>query len=109
MRNVLIIAAALVVLGLNVSHAAEPSKQAFNREISDAAKRTMDARGGLDVSSLRESSCGELVSADPDAKNAAFVACMMYVLGAVDMIQEWKSIDPAHAPAAYPETFERVT
>jgi hypothetical protein len=100
MRTVLIIAAALGVLGSSVLHAAEPSKnQAKNPDITRLSMEAMDAQS-LMVGSLRETPCGGNLLADQDAKNAAFTACVMYVLGAVDMIREWRSIDPAHAPPA---------
>jgi hypothetical protein len=39
------------------------------------------------------------------AKNAEFAACVMYVLGAVDMLREWQKIDPVHAlPVCVPRT-----
>jgi hypothetical protein len=96
MRNVLIIAAAIVVLGPNVSYAAEPSKnKANNPDITGFSMAVMNAQSA-DVASLRETPCGGNPSIDQDANNAAFAACVMYVLGAVDMIREW--LDPTHAP-----------
>lgn len=70
MRNMLIIAAALILLEL------------------------------LHVGLLRDTSCGGNPMVDRDANNAAFASCAMYVLGAVDMTREWQSIDPAYAPRA---------
>jgi hypothetical protein len=91
MRKMLIVAA---VLGLGAAHAVEPSKT-FNPEIFEAGNRAVDTYS-LHVGNLRERSCGgELRS--QDGKNAAFVACVMYVLGAVDMMREWQKIDPVHA------------
>jgi hypothetical protein len=96
----LIIAAALILLELGVLHAAEPSnKQATN---SDISRFSMDATNAqsLHVGLLRDTSCGGNPMVDRDANNAAFASCAMYVLGAVDMIREWQSIDPAYAPRA---------
>jgi hypothetical protein len=76
MRNMLMVAASLVALGLNALSAEEPSKQAFNREIADAARRTMDARGGLDVASLRDPSCGGVLSVSQDAKSAGVLSTL---------------------------------
>ena len=52
----------------------------------------------LMVGSLRDQNCGGGFGRNRDAKNAEFAACVMYVLGAVDMIWEWQKTDPAHAP-----------
>jgi len=57
----------------------------------------------MEVSRLREMYCGgeatldESMKPNQDAKNAAFIGCVMYVLGVVDMLQEWQKIDPTHA------------
>ena len=70
----------------------------------------MDTRS-LDAASLRNQLCGgEFLSdgtllSSEDGKNAAFAACVMYVLGTVDMIREWQKIDPVHAlPVCVPRT-----
>jgi len=52
----------------------------------------------LMAGSLRNENCGGGFGNDQDAKNAAFAACVMYVLGAVDMMSEWQKADPTHAP-----------
>jgi Rap1a immunity proteins len=73
------------------AHAADP-------DIAKIAERAMSAHS-LMVGSLRDQKCGgALFASKQDAKNAEFAACVMYVLGAVDMIWEWQKIDPMHAP-----------
>jgi Rap1a immunity proteins len=100
MRSTLIAAAALVLLKFSVLHAAEPSKDpAKNPDITKFSMEAMNAQS-LAVGLLREGSCGSDPLADQDANNAAFAGCVMYVLGAVDMIREWQRLDPAHAPPA---------
>jgi hypothetical protein len=100
MRNMLIVAIAVVALGPSVLHAAEPSKnQAKNSDITKLSMEAMNAQS-LNVVSLRETPCGGNPLVDQDAKNAAFAACVMYVLGAVDMMREWQKADPADAPPA---------
>ena len=49
----------------------------------------MDAES-LNVASLRDMHCGSDPLIDKDANNAAFAACVVYLLGAVDMIREWQ-------------------
>jgi hypothetical protein len=101
MRTILIIAAVFVML-VGVAHAAEPptsKSQATNSEIFDLSVKATDAES-LDVASLRDATCGGHSLVTQDARNAAFAACVMYVLGAVDMLREWQRADPAHAPSA---------
>jgi hypothetical protein len=62
-----------------------------------AAIRATDTYS-LSVSTLRDTMCGGGDGSNQDAKNAEFTACVMYVLGAVDMLREWQKIDPVHAP-----------
>jgi uncharacterized protein len=104
MRNILIIVAALM-LELGVLHAEELSKsQAFNEGISEFTEKAIGTQS-LHVGSLRDTSCGRNPLVNQDANNAAFAACVMYVLGAVDMIREWQKIDPVHAlPVCVPQT-----
>ncbi len=53
----------------------------------------------MSVINLREQYCGgELTQGNQDAKNIKFRECVMYVLGAVDMLREWQKLDPIHAP-----------
>ena len=98
MRKVLIIAAALMLLGLGVLHAEGPYR-ATNPDISKFSQQAIGAQS-LNVGLLRDTNCGGNPLVDQDANNAAFAACVMYVLGAVDMIREWQKADPAHAPPA---------
>jgi hypothetical protein len=105
MRTILLIVAALM-LAMGVLRAEEPSKnQVFNpRGISEFVQKTMGAQS-LHVGSLRDTYCGGNPLVNQDAKNAEFASCMMYVLGAVDMIREWQKIDPVHAlPVCVPRT-----
>jgi hypothetical protein len=88
MRKTLIAALSLV-LALSTAHAADP-------EVAKVAEQAIGAHA-LMAGSLREENCGG-GGTDQDAKNAAFAACVMYVLGAVDMMSEWQKNDPAHAP-----------
>jgi hypothetical protein len=102
MRTILIIAAVFVML-VGVAHAAEPSKSqatnSENSEIFNLSNKATDAES-LDVASLRDATCGGHSLVTQDARNAAFAACVMYVLGAVDMLREWQRADPTHAPSA---------
>ena len=56
----------------------------------------------MEVSRLQEEYCGGTPPGEPERdaseRNQAFVGCMMYVLGAVDMLRELQKIDPTHAP-----------
>jgi len=97
MRKMLILA---IVLGLGPVQAAEPSKAA-DPEVSNFFDQKMTAQT-LDVSSLQDRYCGGKEgkwrsAGRMDLNNTEFVACVMYVLGAVDMIREWQKIDPVHA------------
>jgi len=90
--------AAAVGLGLGALHAEEPPKPAANPEIARLGQEAMSAHS-LMVGSLRDQNCGgALFGSNQDAKNAQFAACVMYVLGAVDMMWEWQKSDPVHAP-----------
>lgn len=93
MRKMLIIA---LLFGLGAAHAEEPSKTPTNPGVDEIARRAM-VTNSLPVWYLREPYCGGGSGNDQDAKNAAFAACVMYVLGAVDMMREWQKIDPARA------------
>jgi hypothetical protein len=100
MRKMLIVAASLA---LGAAHA-EPSKAPADPEIVELAKRAMDTYT-LHFSYLRKDFCGGGSARKVDVANAEFVACVMYVLGAVDMIREWQKIDPVHAlPMCIPRT-----
>jgi hypothetical protein len=97
MRKSLIIAAVLA-LGLGAPHAEE-------RRPGQATWIVGEETSGIhsmEVTRLREAHCGGTPPGESernqDAKNAAFVGCMMYVLGAVDMLRELQKIDPTHAP-----------
>jgi Rap1a immunity proteins len=92
MRKMLIVAASLAFGPAQ----AEPSKAPLDPEISALGARAMDTHS-LDVSYLRESICGGAMDRTMNAKNAEFAACVMYVLGAVDMMREWQKVDPVHA------------
>ena len=94
-----------LMLAMGVLRAEEPSKnQVFNQGISKFAEKTTGAQS-LHVGSLRDTYCGGNPLVNQDKNNAAFAACMMYVLGAVDMIREWQKIDPVHAmPVCVPRT-----
>ena len=86
----------LSIAGLGAAQAAEPSKT-FDPEVGKVAERAMGANS-LHVTYLRDDNCGgRQAGGSQDAKNAQFTACVMYVLGAVDMIREWQKIDPVHA------------
>jgi hypothetical protein len=89
MRSLLIVALSFVLV-LSTARAADPG----------VAKVAAQAIGthALMVGSLRNENCGGGSGSNQDAKNAEFAACVMYILGAVDMIWEWKKIDPVHAP-----------
>jgi hypothetical protein len=89
MRKTLIVALSLVLV-LSTAHAADP-------EVAKVAEQAISAHA-LMVGSLRDENCGGGFVRNQDAKNAEFAACVMYVLGAVDMIWEWQKTDPAHAP-----------
>jgi hypothetical protein len=84
---------AAAVLGLSVAHAEEASKTPSDPEVAKVAERAMNTYS-LNIGYLREEFCG---GGSPDANNAKFAACVMYVLGAVDMMREWQKIDPVHA------------
>jgi hypothetical protein len=90
MKTILMIA---LVLGLGAAHADEWSKEIF-----EFAARATD-KNSLMAGEPRAAVCGGPALVSQDAKNAAFAACVMYVLGAVDMLWEWQKIDPTHAPA----------
>jgi hypothetical protein len=85
-----LIAVFSLVLVLGTARAADP-------EVAKVAERAISAHA-LMVGSLRNDNCGGDFGTNQDAKNAAFAACVMYVLGAVDMISEWQRNNPAHAP-----------
>src|SRR5437660_1509169 len=70
---------------------------AADPEIGKVGARAIGAYS-LDVSNLRDAMCGGGEGSNQDAKNAEFAGCVMYVLGAVDMLREWQKIDPVHAP-----------
>lgn len=102
MRNSLIIAVALVVsavLELGALRAEEPTrKPATNPDINKLAMEAIGTQT-LHVGSLRDTSCGGSPLVDQDANNAAFAACVMYVLGAVDMVRELQKSDSARVPS----------
>jgi hypothetical protein len=101
MRKILMLAA---VIGSGAVQAQEPSKTPADPEVAQIAKRAMDSYS-LGVDYLRERLCGGGSGRNMDAKNAEFAACVMYVLGAVDMMREWQKIDPVHAlPVCVPRT-----
>jgi hypothetical protein len=56
----------------------------------------------MHVARLRETECGGVqigkLERSQQEKNEAFIGCMMYVLGTVDMLRELQKIDPTHAP-----------
>jgi hypothetical protein len=85
---------ATLALGLGASHA----------EQKGGAWTVYEETSGLyslQVSRLREENCGGTPPGpqrSQEEKNAAFIGCMMYVLGAVDMLRELQKIDPTHAP-----------
>lgn len=79
-----------LVLVLSTAHAADP-------EVAKVAEQVVSTHA-LMVGSLRNENCGGGFGHNQDAKNAEFAACVMYVLGAVDMMWEWQKTDPAHAP-----------
>jgi Rap1a immunity proteins len=59
----------------------------------------------MNVTNLRDALCGgEYTQGNQDAKNAKFIGCVMYVLGAVDMMWEWQKVDPKHARLCVPRT-----
>jgi Rap1a immunity proteins len=89
MRKMLIVAFSFMLV-LSRAHAADP-------EVAKVAEQAMNAHA-LMVGSLRDTNCGGGFGSNQDAKNAEFAACVMYVLGAVEMIWEWQKIDPVHAP-----------
>ena len=94
MRRMLIVA---TVLGLGAAHAAEPSKTPSDpAEVGKVAERVMNTFS-LNVGHLRDQFCGGGSQSNQAARNAEFAACLMYVLGAVDMMREWQRIDPVHA------------
>jgi hypothetical protein len=89
-----------IMLGLGTAQAAEWSK-----EVGEVATKAIGTYS-LHVGALqnRDTSCGDGLGSQ-DAKNAEFAACVMYVLGAVDMLREWQKIDPVHAlPVCVPRT-----
>ena len=53
--------------------------------------------------------CGgkESQGRNQNVKNAEFLACAMYLLGALDMLREWQKIDPVHAlPVCVPRNLD---
>ena len=91
MRKMPLLALTLALYG--TAHAAD-------RDVAEVAERAMSTHS-LGVGNLRELFCGgNLVKTNQDAKNAEFAACVMYVLGAVDMVWEWQKIDPVQSPRA---------
>jgi hypothetical protein len=101
MRKTLIIVAALA-LGLGAAPRAEEWKPLQTFEVGTQATSI----SSMEVIRLRNMYCGgeppgaagfSFMEANQDAKNAAFVGCVMYVLGVVDMLREWQKIDPMHA------------
>ena len=86
------IIAAAFVFSLTAAQPADWSKEIYN------FAEQLSGYDGLEVTSLREERCGGDNSlANQDLKNTQFIACVMYVLGAIDMLREWQKIDPAHA------------
>jgi hypothetical protein len=99
MRKTLIIVAALA-LGLGAAPRAEERKPGVATwKVGEQAT----SLHSMEVWRLRDTYCGgeppgdEFMKANQDAKNAAFIGCVMYVLGVVDMLREWQKIDPTHA------------
>jgi hypothetical protein len=84
MSKILVVAVSFVLV-LSTAHAADP-------EVSKVAQEAIDTHA-LMVGSLRDENCGGGFGSNQDAKNAKFAACVMYVLGAAEMIWEWQKID----------------
>ena len=90
LRKILIVAA---MLGLSAPHAEEQRARETFKVGEEAANLI-----SMNVMSLRDKYCGgELTEGSQDAKNAKFIGCVMYVLGAIDMMREWQKIDRVHA------------
>ena len=73
------IIAAAFVFSLTAAQPADWSKEIYN------FAEQLSGYDGLEVTSLREERCGGDNSlANQDLKNTQFIACVMYVLGAID-------------------------
>jgi hypothetical protein len=66
-------------------------------ETTQAGSELTD-RSSMSVPQLRDGSCnGE---GTQDLRNLRFIGCVMFVLGAVEMLREWQRANPAQAPRA---------
>jgi hypothetical protein len=93
MRTMLILA---LLFGLGAAQAEEQSKKSpSDPKVAEVASQAMGTTS-LHVTHLREMSCGG-ASDNMSARNAAFAACVMYLVGAVDMMRELQKMDPVHA------------
>jgi hypothetical protein len=67
-------------------------------ETTQAGSELTD-RSSMSVRQLRDGSCnGE---GTQDVRNPRFIGCVMFVLGAVEMLREWQRANPAQAPRAW--------
>jgi hypothetical protein len=92
-RTILIVVSALGI-GFGAPHAEEGPSMKVYGEFADI--------NSMPVYRLRELYCGGVppgeLQRSQQEKNEAFMGCMMYILGVVDMLRELEKIDPTHAP-----------
>jgi hypothetical protein len=86
-----------LVFGLGAAQAEEqPKKSPSDPKVAEVASQAMGTKS-LHVGHLREMHCGGASDISMSARNAAFAACVMYLVGAVDMMRELQKMDPVHA------------
>jgi Rap1a immunity proteins len=92
-KKTLVIILAALALGFDAPYAEERPSVKVYEELAGVHS--------MDVVHLREMYCGGQPPGEKRSqaeKNEAFIGCMMYILGTVDMLRELQKIDPTHAP-----------